>query len=197
MTDLPPDPAAVHARLKRNACIALACWAVIASVATGALLVQTARNNDALNRANATYATVLRTQQAEANQILHSCIRLNILRQGENLSRYTDYRYISQQIMFQGRSLATNYEALARIGLARDVLDAALRQSLASLAIERVQAASKTWVPLTNCNAVALQTSGKYKPPLPISFARQLPPSSALDADNAALPDPVGSVPPR
>jgi hypothetical protein len=181
---------------------AVFCWAVIATFGIAALGINTIRDHQALDKATralnqsaTAYAGVQQNTELISINILHACIRLNIVRAEDNTSHYGDYLVTTQQIKFQSASLRSNYIALQRIGIPKKILDRALAQSEASLKTERIQAESKSWVPLTNCTAVALSTGGTYKPPAPISFTRGKPPTTALNFTNAALADPVGSLP--
>lgn len=157
------------------------------------------KNTGASNHANGVSAHALALVEAEIhaqqNELLNSCIRLNIVRALDNSSHYSDYKTITQQIRFQSTSLRSNYLALRRIGLPKRILNRALKQAIAALASQRAQANTKEWVPLTNCTAIAISSGGTYLPPLPISFAAGPPPASALNSLNARNPDPVGSLP--
>lgn len=162
-------------------------------------LVQSAKNQAqtavALRRATLALNQALANETRQSNEILHECVRLNIVRAEDNKSHFVDYKYMAQQVKFTAGSLKANYKALAHIGIPKSILKRALRQTEAALQTQRELVASKAWVPLTNCTAVALSSSGTYKPPVPTAFSRGLPPSTALSATNAAMPDPVGSVP--
>lgn len=180
----------------------LAAWAIVATfgiVSYGIITIQDHRalnrSSSALERSNAALARADRNTATIENNILHSCVRLNIVRAEDNKSHYGDYLVISQQLKFQSSSLKSNYAALKHIGVPIAVLNRALKQQLASLQTARIQADSKSWVPLTNCTAVALSSGGTYKPPQPIPFSQGKPPASSMDFRNAALNNPVGSLP--
>lgn len=206
MGEEPRSPRTIRERrrLQHAAVVLLCCWAFLASIGAIASLIATANNSAALSRANKAVASataaVKNTDNNSiriSNEVVHGCIRLNIIRASDNKSHYADYKYISQQVSFAAASLHSNYLALRKIGIDPKVLARALKQSQAILATERIQADSKEWVPLTNCNAVALASGGKYTPPEPIPFSKQAPPPSAMNPLNATQPDPVGSLPNR
>lgn len=189
--------------LRKVAISAVVAWAVVTTIAAVALGVSKINDDTALRRASTAlstadrnYALILKQQQRLDNTVLHGCIRLNILRAQSNASNWVDYQYITQQIRFTSSSLHSNFLALQQVGISPKVLRRALRQSLAALQTQRAQAATKAWVPLTNCTAVALSSGGSYSPPEAVSFSHGPPPKSVLSAKNASLPDPQGSLPP-
>lgn len=119
-------------------------------------------------------------EDAQTRQLLNGCRRLNILIRQDNSSNYADYRFITQQIKFTSRSLRSNYLALKHLGLPRRVLRRALRQSIAGLRSQRAQARAKKWTPPTDCQAAVNARGSAYRVTSPVSFAKRLPPRSAL-----------------
>ena len=187
--------AAHNVRFRRLAVGALAAWAFIATVGIVSVVIQNARNTDALHQsahalatsqraiahANTALVTVQMQQLQQHQQLVQGCERLNILRATANASSQASYDIDS---LFFAAVRANHPKTRKQRRLTRKFLR-----------IEATALRTMAWTPLTDCvNAVNTQGSA-YKPPLPIPFAKQRPPASALSAANARLPNPVGSVP--
>lgn len=148
-------------------------------------------NTAAKSAATSAADSALRTAQ------LHQCIATNVTRSSDNWSHLSDFNFDTLQINDTKSSLQSNYAALEKIGLDRRVLNRALKQAEGQLVAQEADADSKTWMALTDCAAETSAGSGAVEV---FSIAQTPPPwyvlgHTASQLQNAARPDPEGSVP--
>lgn len=166
---------------------AIIAWALLATIATIALIVALLHNDTALNRATRALAVAGNARSVAdrslRDALIHQCIATNVTRAIDNSSHAADYNvflFIEQRFLIPTKTETAAQKAVTALFAAR------LRGSLAS----------KTWMPLTNCSAVAQGAEQiKFYP-----LSQSSPPPYALgqthaELANAAKPDPAGSIP--
>jgi len=115
----------------------------------------------------ASQSQIEHVERLQAQQILESCHRENVLRQEDNASHYADF--VVDSFVEKRFSKPTPTETAAQRRVTAEFADR-LNRAIAE----------KSWTPVTNC-ARAVNTRGvAYRAPAPIPFQRQLPPPSAL-----------------
>lgn len=120
---------------------------------------------------------------------LHGCEMANITRALDNSAHLSNYNFYNQQINFTQSTLQSNYDALQKVGISKTVLNTALKNTEATLSLEKNEASTMTWATLTNCTAGPNEGIEVY------TIASNKPPANQLSLTNATLPDPAGSVP--
>lgn len=186
---------AVIPHLRKIVTGAIACWAIIATVAGVALLIQTSHNTSALHRAehavaksnaavaksNAAVRTSLTAIALQHKLLLQGCIRSNLTRASDNASHQSDYSidsFVLARFLIPNPSETPEQKRITSAFKARLLLAVTL----------------KRWTPLTDCVVAIGKFGSAYKAPQPVPFSKKQPPASALSLQNAGLPAPVGSV---
>ena len=187
---------------------AVALLAVIATVTTVLLWVQSGKDQAALDRnrsalahaqsalqsarsavrtaavatqrADLALAGLQQAQQRQGGQIEAACVRLNIQRVTANVTGDALYGLFRVVLAFPATRPRTRSERRA---------DASF-QHLLRRTVYRLE-----WTPLTNCVVAVAISGAAYRPPVPVHFIARRPPASAMSYRNAGMPQPLGSVP--
>lgn len=161
---------------------AVACWAILATIAAIALAIQQSHDTSALHAATRAVNTSKKTSVRLRVQQQQGCERANVQRALANSSyaaQYTIDDFVVRRFL-----VPTKTETGAQRRITSEFAPA-LKEAVKE----------QKWTRLTNCVLALSQNGPYYKAPEPVSFSVSSPPPSALDVVNASLPAPVGSVP--
>lgn len=184
-------------RLAKLALGAVVLWALIASVTTILLWIQTSHDQSALDRANAAVsaadlavqrsdvalAALQAAQDRQHLQLEQGCERLNVLRANTNATSALTFVLFRSVQGLTGQSDGSHKKHAHESSQDR-LFARSLRASVNSIA----------WTPLNDCLAAVTIHGFAYNAPLPIRFVVQRAPASALNPMNAAKLQPVGGV---
>lgn len=173
----------------------IVCWAIVATLASVALYIQSGKDTSALNKAsravekadaavekaNRALATSRAIEAKQHSQLIQGCERLNVQRATANNAYAGSFSVFSFVYRFTQPTKAETPRQ---------------RQITARFIGKLHQAVvSEQWTPLTDCRVAISNQGYTYKAPQPVSFSKRLPPASAMSAANARLATPVDSIP--